>query len=318
MFADLKGQGSTTEYVTAVENHSAVLVRTYPGDHRKVDGISNHFTEDVRVTCRVGSRPSPADMWEDLLRTEPDILSKSLEEQRETVYSSTKECNAFNPTYVKWIVDSLFAGRTDVRMLDPSAGWGDRLIGALASGKIVEYLGFDPNVRLQDGYGGIIETFGNRAASCQVIPSAFERIHLRGRIGSYDLVLTSPPYFTAEVYSEAGQPGHEAQSIVRWPRYEDWTAHMYKPYLKLAWDAVRPGGWAVFYVEDVTVAGQPAAGQRRFPKKLTHYRLRKLTHDFMTSLSGSEPRWFGLKVVSLISGGDAGARTRWSLAWKKT
>ena len=36
--------------------------------------------------------------------------------------------------------------------MDFSAGWGDRLIGAIAAPTVVTYLGVDPNVDLREGH----------------------------------------------------------------------------------------------------------------------------------------------------------------------
>ena len=46
------------------------------------------------------------------------------------------------------------------KWLDISAGWGDRLIAAISLD--MEYLGYDPNVKLEPGHTAIIEKFGNK------------------------------------------------------------------------------------------------------------------------------------------------------------
>ena len=44
------------------------------------------------------------------------------------------------------------------RILDFGAGWGDRLVGAIAA-DVEEYCAFDPNLALKEGHDKIIETF---------------------------------------------------------------------------------------------------------------------------------------------------------------
>ena len=60
----------------------------------------------------------------------------------------------FKPTLVVCVVRRLGARR----MLDFSAGWGDRLVGAIAAG-LDKYVATDPNVGLRAGHDAIKEAF---------------------------------------------------------------------------------------------------------------------------------------------------------------
>lgn len=288
-----------------------VLVRTYPGDYRRSDALSNHYTEGERIECRAGQTPTPREAWESIPASEKK--GKSPEELRELIYSKTRECNTFNPAFAKWVLEKT-VGR-GAKVLDPSSGWGDRLIGALAAGA-KSYDGFDPNPSLQVGYIRIVDDLGDgNHDAYHVTEAPFEDAEVEP--GAYDIAFTSPPYFSYEEYVPPGAPGEEAQSIGRYPAYEDWVAKMYRPYLENAYRGVRPGGWIVLYIEDTRVGG-------------VRYPLQKLTRDVMAGLGAEPAGRFGLQVVnnfvntSVVNTKSGGGRARrrrgptirWAYAWR--
>lgn len=291
MFQALKGE----KLVHRGPKTEPVLERRYPRDYRRADALSNHFTEEARVDCRAGGRPTPREAW--ALVEARGNLPHSSAARREAVYDAGgAECNIFNPAFARWIIERT-AGR-GARVLDPSSGWGDRLIGALAAGA-KEYRGCDPNPRLQPGYRRIVDTLGGGDhTSYAVAESPFEDLDLGGE--TFPLVMTSPPYYDYEVYVPPGAAGADSQSIGRWPDYESWAKMMYRPYVTKAYKAVAPGGWLVLYIEDVRVKG------RVFP-------LRALTEDTLKSLGAQPAGKFGLAVRA----GRKTPKTRWALAWRR-
>lgn len=88
-------------------------------------------------------------------------------------------------------------GATSV--LDPTAGWGGRMLGAWALN--IAYTGIDTNTSLKPAYDGMIDCIRENGwdtsklkmiwESC--LTANFEEI-------DYDFVLTSPPYINLEVY----------------------------------------------------------------------------------------------------------------------
>lgn len=285
-----------------------VLTRTYPGSFRRADAISNHFTEAARVDCRSGGARTPREAWTRMHRR---VLGREAtnEALREKVYGATRECNIFNPAFARWVLGETVG--PGARVLDPSAGWGDRLIGALAAGA-ASYDGFDPNPRLGAGYREIVDALGGgRHAAFRVTEAPFEEAELAA--GAYDIAFTSPPYFAYEEYVAPGAAGADAQSAGRYPDYEAWVARMYRPYLANAYRAVRPGGWVVLYIEDI-----------RLGKK--HYPLRALTKEIMAGLGARPATNFGLRVVAdedakfgvrRFAKNQPRARVRWALGWRK-
>ena len=272
-----------------------VLVRKYPQDSRRADAISNYYTEDVRIDCQMGTNIIPRQAW-DQIKT-GNLKGKTAEELREEVYSTTRECNIFNPTYAKWIIESI-AG-TNATVLDPSSGWGDRLIGALAA-KATLYVGYDPNPRLQKGYTQIVNDFGNNQhKKYHVNPIPFENANVKENY--YDIAFTSPPYFALETYVLPGGEGEELQSIYKYPDYNAWVDNMYRPYLSNMYKAVKNSGHIVLYIEDMYYKGKK-------------YPLRQLTLTIMEELGAQYTRSLGIKTFAEKS---KYAKVRWALVWQK-
>ena len=97
------------------------------------------------------------------------------------------------------------------RVLDPTAGWGGRMLGAWSLG--IDYVGIDTNDEMKPAYDGMMDflmnktnSFGNDLftvdnksklnmiwASCLAVD--YSKI-------DYDFVLTSPPYINMELYKK--------------------------------------------------------------------------------------------------------------------
>ena len=190
-----------------------------------INSITDFFSEEVRVHCKFLNNLPIYNYYNQNINYIIDSLRRdnipvSIEELREFLWRSrNKQCTTFKPKIIKYIIE-MFGSR---RVLDISSGWGDRLVGAMASDVDI-YHGFDPNVTLQPKYAEIISFFQTVAVNpnikCRVDPTPFEEAQLNE--GFYDLVMSSPPYFTMEMYT------HESgQSIETATNEKDW----YKSYL---------------------------------------------------------------------------------------
>lgn len=127
------------------------------------------------------------------------------------VYEAHRLCygsiNTFKATQVRKIID--LCGGT--HMLDPTAGWGGRMLGAVSKG--LTYTGIDTNPNLIFRYNDMM-TIGNIRDKADLISDDcfnvdFEKI-------DYDLVLTSPPYFNLEKYSGFREFDNEKSYYVDW------------------------------------------------------------------------------------------------------
>ena len=82
-------------------------------------------------------------------------------------------------------------------VLDPTAGWGGRLLGASSLG--IRYAGFDTNINLKDGYDRMIKDLNINEDQCMMFYQNCLDFDY-STICPYDLVLTSPPYINMELY----------------------------------------------------------------------------------------------------------------------
>ena len=142
---------------------------------------------------------------------------------------SGKECTLY-PFPAGMAVLKMFKPK---RWLDPTAGWGDRLRCAIAYG--CEYVGVDSNKEMESAYKAIIADSGS--LKCKVIIDKFQDAKL---VGKFDLVFTSPPFFTKEVY----------EHMTHWKTVEEFSDDFLKPLFKKSCKHLEDGGHMVLYIED--------------------------------------------------------------------
>ena len=131
------------------------------------------------------------------------------------------------------------------KVLDPCAGWGGRMLGALAAG--ASYVGCEPDPNTAKGLKGILDDASlplavRSKARILEMPAEVGLPHLAEESEKFDLVLTSPPYFNLELYT-AGD-----QSTVRYTVWDDWTEKWLKPVILGCLARLKEGGvscWSV-------------------------------------------------------------------------
>lgn len=84
------------------------------------------------------------------------------------------------------------------RVLDPSAGWGDRLIAAMSQD--IDYIGIDQNKKLKVPYTRMINDFKDKTKSDIIMIFKRSQDVDYSKLPKYDLIFTSPPYFNLEQY----------------------------------------------------------------------------------------------------------------------
>lgn len=84
------------------------------------------------------------------------------------------------------------------KVLDFTAGWGGRMLGAYALG--IDYTGIDTNTNLKPAYDSMINELGelNNKPNLNMIWESCLNVDFSKL--DYDFVLTSPPYINLEVY----------------------------------------------------------------------------------------------------------------------
>lgn len=156
----------------------------------------------------------------------------------------TQVCSNFRPHAAKAVYDRYLHGRY---VLDPSTGYGGRLVGFLAcKHKQSEYIGVDPAKKTCISNKRMVKFFDARAR-VTIINKPFEETDLSG-FPPFDLAFTSPPYFKKEIYS-----GESTQSCHRYPEYHNWLTLFWYIVVRGVFNALRAGGVFVINIQDVNI-----------------------------------------------------------------
>lgn len=112
-------------------------------------------------------------------------------------------------------------------IIDPYAGWGGRLFGALSMG--LNYTGFDTNTNLKTPYEQLIKKY-NKGGVISINFTDSSKIDYSAY--TYDTILTSPPYYDRELYE--GMPEYTTKD-----KFEE---EVIKPTLTGLWNNLPVGG----------------------------------------------------------------------------
>jgi tRNA1(Val) A37 N6-methylase TrmN6 len=180
--------------------------------------------------------------------------------------------SAFPPFHARYLCDHFLPkNQSHYLVIDPCAGWGGRLLGTLAVPRegTVKYIGIDPEQRNSVAYEALVrriniwlkkEIHGPREAKFFYAPFEdwIDSTDAKRVCGKADLVMTSPPYFGAELYN----PGNPSQSFNRYPAYTDWVEHFYRPLVKGAYDLLKPGGVFVLNIAKIKQKTKMKGGEQ--------------------------------------------------------
>jgi hypothetical protein len=157
-------------------------------------------------------------------------------------------CSQFKPNVAKIIYD-MFESEN---ILDFSAGWGDRLAGFYASEHGKHYVGIDPRKENHPIYQEQSEFYDKHLGffeherKSEFYCSPAEDFDFTQYEDYFDLVFTSPPYFSVERYSY-----DDTQSWVRYKDINDWNKDFLQKTLGNLWDSVKVGGYLLVNISDV-------------------------------------------------------------------
>lgn len=208
-----------------------VIITSLETDYNDWNILSDIFQEEFRLRCVIKNNESPYDFF---YNHTDKVASYAMEHYkiitphtaRESLWKLTKECTSFRPNILMTIIQ-IFDSKS---MLDFSAGWGDRLIGALASN--IKYFGVDPNTNLHYGYSKMIECFAT-SNNYTVKDSTIEDAVIEG---TFDLVFTSPPYFDYEIYVK------DDKQSSKYNKERSWFDNFLKVALTKCWKVLNQKG----------------------------------------------------------------------------
>ena len=238
--------------ISDIENHKIISTRELQKDLenlRRFDATENrnnfygnpflyHFQFKNLLNCRREKGKTIYDIWND-----PEEQKKLIENTRKrnrggrTAAGNVYECFRINlgsivmfkSTTAKYLYKKYGASH----VLDPTAGWGGRMLGAWALD--IDYTGIDTNTELKPAYDGMID-FLNKEQEFDTELFETQTSQLKMIFKScldvdfseipYDMVLTSPPYINLELY-EHMEPWQSDEAF-----YKDFFLPLFEKCLK--------------------------------------------------------------------------------------
>ena len=238
--------------ISDIENHKIISTRELQKDLenlRRFDATENrnnfygnpflyHFQFKNLLNCRREKGKTIYDIWND-----PEEQKKLIENTRKrnrggrTAAGNVYECFRINlgsivmfkSTTAKYLYKKYGASH----VLDPTAGWGGRMLGAWALD--IDYTGIDTNTELKPAYDGMID-FLNKEQELDTELFETQTSQLKMIFKScldvdfseipYDMVLTSPPYINLELY-EHMEPWQSDEAF-----YKDFFLPLFEKCLK--------------------------------------------------------------------------------------
>jgi len=161
--------------------------------------------------------------WLDGFMPESQLTKSSLRKALRT-FSGTQCVSNFSPVAAGALYHKLLPKEGGV-VFDPSMGWGGRLLGAVACGKVHKYIGCDPGIktfkgleRMRDELLPMARSMGrNLDVEMYRLGSQTKKMRRKLKPNSVDVAFTSPPYFVQEKYSD-----DPSQSWKMYPDQESW------------------------------------------------------------------------------------------------
>jgi hypothetical protein len=208
-----------------------------------MDQITDFFTEEARLRAR-RSAAAPLELWERpatraklLARMRAGNVPLTRANAREALYDleEWKECSNVRPSFHLAIIRLLFADPSAVRVFDACAGWGDRMVAAMAAG-VRSYYGVEPNPRVQPGAARAVALLAP-GGDYRIAEASMPDAPVPGR--DYDLVHFSPPSFDSEVYNDEDA----GQSVAMFADHGDWLNGFLHPTIHRCVGLLRRGGY---------------------------------------------------------------------------
>lgn len=123
-------------------------------------------------------------------------------------------------------------------VLDPTAGWGGRMLGAWSLG--IDYTGIDTNIEMKPAYDNMIEYLNRQVRSnTSTINMIWDScLNVDFSKIEYDFVLTSPPYVNLERY----------EHMAPWKSDETFYKDFFIPLWNKCKAHIKPGGHIAFNI----------------------------------------------------------------------
>ena len=194
------------------------------------------FNDDNLLRCAI---ERSLRIWPDRFGANPSCLRRMLKS-----YPGAAGVSNYRPMIARAVITKYSHNRSQV--LDFSAGYGGRLLGALAAGR--RYVGIEPNRAQVRGMKRMVRAIVAAQFSIpdvEIINGCAEQELPRIASRSVDLVFSSPPFFNWEHYSQSHQ-----QSFRRYPTYESWKEHFLQPVITQSFRVLDRDGYLILNVSN--------------------------------------------------------------------
>jgi len=210
-----------------------------------------HYQFKNLLKCRRKDGKTIYDIWNDA-----DEWSKLIEQTKlrnrggRTAAGNVFECFRINlgsiVMFKATTAKYLYKKYNAQSVLDPTAGWGGRMLGAWALD--IDYTGIDTNIEMISAYDGMIKfleeysDFGNKnikfenESNLKMIWSSCLDVDFSTI--EYDFVLTSPPYINLEIY----------EHMEEWDSDTAFYKEFFIPLWQKCLDHIKPGGHVCFNI----------------------------------------------------------------------
>jgi hypothetical protein len=122
-----------------------------------------------------------------------------------------------------------------IAILDPTMGWGGRLIGACAL-NLPKYIGIDANKYLSEPYKKMMDFVADKTET-KIEVFFQDALTMDYSQLQYDMVFTSPPYYNIEIYRKNSLKTEEKKTK------EEWNTEFYKPLFEKTWENMQTPGY---------------------------------------------------------------------------
>jgi len=287
-FSKLDIHGTLIEKLVTADNKKLNVVKNY----NKFGNVVNHWFPEISETkvARNTKDKNPRSVidniedWVFFKRNMSAVLKRDRmrlfkDRQDEPIFpaasvalklgSGTQPVTNFPPSIAKWVYEyhltKYFKEEEKYYVLDPSMGWGGRMIGLLAASEKIErpivLVGTDVNTTVHDRFDMIYEYWKNKIVNPNdecwmklhkyVTPA--EDLHKNAEFKTFcglgHLAFTSPPYFNRENYSN-----DDTQSFIRYGNnYELWRDDFLRKMVENSYNFLRPGGILIINIADIKI-----------------------------------------------------------------
>jgi hypothetical protein len=158
-----------------------------------------HFQFKNLLKCHRKDGKSIYDLNEDEWKT---LIQQTKKKNRggKTAAANVYECFRINKGSVVMFKSTtakyLYKKYNAKSVLDPTAGWGGRMLGAWSLG--IDYTGIDTNIEMKSAYDNMINFLPSNLSNLNMIWKSCLDVDFSNI--NYDFVLTSPPYINLEIY----------------------------------------------------------------------------------------------------------------------